>query len=35
MIDELDAKRNKDVTTNEIFAIAWQTKWGKNERTDE
>ena len=26
MIDELDAKRNKDVTTNEIFAIAWQTK---------
>ncbi|WP_217653128.1 SNF2-related protein [Fibrobacter sp. UWH9] len=26
MIDELDAKRNKNVTSKEIFAIAWQTK---------
>ena len=26
MIEELDSKRNKTVTTKEIFAIAWQTK---------
>lgn len=25
MIDELDSKRNKSVSTEEIFAIAWQT----------
>lgn len=26
MIDDLDSKRNKNVSTQEIFAIAWQTK---------